>query len=86
MSSESRRRAPGEHVANWFLREGFDWGVAELKLRFDHVKLQAEAMGSGAVLDWVIARDHTLDGDVVKLRSALELLKTFGKIISGQQS
>ena len=37
VSSESRRRAPGESVVTWFLREGFDWGVEELKLRFDNV-------------------------------------------------
>jgi len=86
VSSESRRRAPSESVATWVLREGFDWGVAELKSRFDHVKLQAEALGNEAVLNWVIARGHALDADIGKARSGLELVKTFGRIISGQQS
>ena len=34
----------GAHPAivstTWFLREGFDWGVAELKLRFENAKLE----------------------------------------------
>ena len=56
VSSESRRRAPDESIATWFLREGFDWGAEELKLRFDNVTLHAEALGNEAVLDWAILR------------------------------
>ncbi len=84
ISSESRRRAPGESIATWFLREGFDWGVAELQLRFDNVKLHAEALGNKAVLDWLIARGRTLDDDIDKLRSGLNLLKTLERITPGQ--
>ncbi len=86
VSSESRRRAPGDSVAKWFLREGFDWGVAELKSRFDSVKQRCEALRNEAILDWVIARGCTLDDDIGKARSALELVKTFGRITSGNQS
>jgi hypothetical protein len=84
LSSESRRRAPGDSVATWFLREGFDWGVAELKARFDNVTLQAEALGNEAVLDWAILRGSALDGDIGKLRSGLSLMQRLGKVISGQ--
>jgi hypothetical protein len=84
LSSESRRRAPGDSVATWFLREGFDWGVAELKSRFDNVTLQAEALGNEAVLDWAILRGSALDGDIGKLRSGLNLIQRLGKVIAGQ--
>jgi hypothetical protein len=56
-----------------------------LKLRFGNVKLHAEALGNEAVLDWSIVRGRALDGDIGKVRSSLELLKTFGKIASGLQ-
>ena len=85
VSSESRRRAPDDSLANWFLREGFDWGVAELKSRFEIVKRQAEALGNEAVLDWAVARGCALDGDIKKMCSGLELVKTFGRITSGQR-
>jgi len=84
LSSEARRRAPGESIATWFLREGFDWGVAELKSRFDNVTIQSEALGNEAVLDWLIERGRTLDSDIGKVRSGLELLRTLGRITSGQ--
>ena len=64
------RRAPGESIATWFLREGFDWGVAELKLRFENVKLHAEALGNKALLDWLMSRGRTLDDDIGKAHSA----------------
>ena len=64
ISSEARRRAPDEDVTIWFLREGFDWGVAELKSRLDKVKLHAEALGKDAVLDWVTARGRVLEDDI----------------------
>ena len=79
VSSESKRRAPGDSCRKLVLKEGFDWGVAELKLRFDNVKLQAEALGNREVLDWVIARGLTLDGDIVKARSGLELRENIWK-------
>jgi hypothetical protein len=84
VSSESRRRAPGDSVTTWFLREGFEWGVAELQLRFDNAKLHARALGNEAVLDWLIARGRALEGDIGKLRSGLKLLKRLGSVISGQ--
>ncbi len=84
VTSEARRRAPDSATA-WFLREGFDWGVAELKSRFELVRLQAEALGNPAVLEWAIARGRALDGDIDKLRSGLELVRTFGRITSGSQ-
>jgi hypothetical protein len=82
VSSEARRRSPGESIATWFLREGFDWGVEGLKLRFENVKLQAEALGNKAVLDWVIVRGRVLEEDIGKVRSGLKLLKKFARIIS----
>jgi len=85
VSSESKRRAPRNTVTEWFLNEGLDWGVAELKLRFDNVKLQATALGNKAVLDWVTARGRTLDSDIGKACSGLELVKTFGRITSRKQ-
>jgi hypothetical protein len=85
VTSESRRRAPGESVATWFLKEGFDWGVEALKWRFDDVTLQGRGLGNEAVQDWLTARGRTLEDDIGKLRSGLILLKTLGKIISGQQ-
>jgi hypothetical protein len=85
VSSESRRRATGEEsIALWFVTEGFDWGVKELKLRFENAKLHAEPLGNEALLDWLIARGRTLDDDIGKLRSGINLLEKLGKIISGQ--
>lgn len=83
--SEARRRAPGENIATWVLREGFDWGVNELKSRFKSAKLYAEALENDALLEWVISRGQTLDDAIEKLRSGLDTLKTFGRVISGQQ-
>jgi hypothetical protein len=85
VSSESRRRATSEEsIATWFVREGFDWGVNELKLRFENAKVHAEALGNEALIDWLIPRGRTLDDDIGKLRSGLNLLERFGKVISGQ--
>jgi hypothetical protein len=85
LSSESRRRAPGESIAAWFVREGFDWGVEELKLRFENAKLRSEALGNEAVVDWLIVRGRTLDTDIRRVRSGLEPFRTFGRVISGLQ-
>ena len=87
VSSEARRRATsGESIATWFVREGFDWGVNELNLRFENAKLHAEALGSEALLDWLIVRGRTLDDDIGKLRSGLNLLKRLGTVLAGQYS
>jgi hypothetical protein len=85
ISSEARRRAPGESLAKWFLKEGFDWGVSSLRSRFDSVKKEAEFLGNKAVLDWVVARESALDCDIDQARSGLELVKTFGRIFSSAQ-
>jgi hypothetical protein len=85
ISSEARRRAPGDSLAKWFLREGFDWGVSALRSKFENVKREAEFLGNEAVVDWVIARGHVLDRDIVAARSGLELVKMFGRITSGKQ-
>jgi hypothetical protein len=85
VSSEWRRRAPDDSIASWFLREGFDWGIGELKSRFETVKCQAEVSANKAVLDWVAARGRTLEGDIEGMRSGLALVKTFGRIVSGQR-
>jgi hypothetical protein len=84
VSSEARRRAPGDSLARWFLREGFDWGASVLRSGLDSVKQQAEHLGNRALLDWVIARGTALERDIANTRSALELVKTFGKIVSGK--
>ncbi len=86
VSSEWKRRARGDSLAKWFLREGFDWGAAELKVRFNNARLKAEAFRNKEVLDWMIARGHMLDRDIVEARSALELVKTFGTITSRKKS
>jgi hypothetical protein len=85
ISSESRRRAPVESVAEWFLREGFDWGVEELKLRFNNVKVIAEELGHEAVLDWLIARGGTLEADIDKVRSGVELLRSMESVMHSQR-
>jgi hypothetical protein len=84
VSSEARRRAPSESIASWFVREGCDWGVQELKLRLENAKLHAEALGNETLLDWLISRGRTLDEDVGKLRSGVNLLKGLSTALSGQ--
>lgn len=85
VASEARRRATSEEsIATWFVREGFDWGVDELKLRFENAKLHAEALGSEALLDWLIVRGRTLEDDIGKLRSGLNLVKILGRVLGGQ--
>jgi hypothetical protein len=86
ISSEARRRAPGDSIAKWFLGEGFDWGASVLRSSLDKVKLEAERLENRAVLDWVTARCRSLESDILKARSDLELVKTFGRITSGKQS
>jgi hypothetical protein len=86
LSSESKRRAPGENVTTWFLKEGFDWGVAELKARFEVVRTESEALGTKEVLDWTIARGIIMDRNIAEARAALELVRTFGRITSGKRS
>jgi hypothetical protein len=83
---ESRRRAPGDSVATWFLKEGFDWGAAELKKRFGTVKREAEALGNKDLLDWTITRDFALDHDIAGARDGLALVRTFGTITAGASS
>jgi hypothetical protein len=80
VSSEFRRRATSEEsIATWFIREGFDWAANELKLRFENARLHADALGNAALLEWLISRGRTLDEDIDKLRSALNLLKMVGE-------
>jgi len=86
ISSEARRRAPDESLTTWFLREGFDWGAGVLRSSLDKVKNDAEVLGNGAVLDWVIARADALECDIVEARSDLDLVKTFGRILFNQES
>ena len=85
ISSESKRRAPGDSLTAWFLREGFDWGAAELKSRFNDVRKEAEGLGNKEVLDWTTTRGLALDRDIVEAHSGLELVKKFGTIISRKQ-
>jgi hypothetical protein len=82
ITSEAKRRAPGESATTWFLREGFDWGVAELKMRFNNVKNFACALENEEILDWSIARGFLLDEDISRARSGLEMVRTFGRITS----
>ena len=84
ISSEARRRAPNDSVASWFLKEGFDWGAAELQARFNNVRMEADALGNKEILNWTAGRGRTLDRDVVAARAGLELVKTFGRITSGK--
>jgi hypothetical protein len=84
ISSEAKRRAPGESLAKWFLREGFEWGAAALRFRFGRVKKEALPLGNKFVLDWVIARGQAMEHDIIELRSGLELVKTFGKIAASK--
>jgi len=53
-------------------------------MRFENVKLHAEALGNEALRGWLIERGQTLEGDIGKLRSGLNLLKRLGSVISGQ--
>jgi hypothetical protein len=81
VSSEARRQARGESTATWFFREGFEWGIAELKDRFDNVKVIAEELGHEAVLDWLIARGRALDADIDEVRSGVELLRSMESVM-----
>jgi hypothetical protein len=83
VSSEAKRRGSGESLASWFLREGFDWGAAELRSRLNDVTLRAEALKNEAVVNWVIARGQTLESDIGKLRSGLKVLNILGGVLSG---
>ena len=85
VSSEARRRAHGDSITTWFLREGFDWGVEGLKSRFHSVRLCAEMLGNEEVLHWTVARGRTLDDDIGNLDSALKLLRTLDRITSDQK-
>jgi hypothetical protein len=85
VSSEWKRHARGDSLADWFLREGFEWGAAELKTRFKNAKHRAEALRNKEVLDWMIARGHILDRDIVEARSGLALVKMFGTITSSKK-
>ena len=84
ISSESRRRAPDESVATWFLREGFDWAVVELISRFDDVTVACKPLGRSTVANWVTARGRALEDDIGTLRSSLDLMRILGKVISGK--
>lgn len=81
VSSEAKRQAPDESLTSWFVREGFDWGAGELKLQFGHVILRAEALDNEGVLNWVIERGRTLEDDIGKVRSGLNLMKTLGSVM-----
>lgn len=83
-SCEAKRRAPDEDFTSWVLREGFDWGAAELKARFETVKTRADALGNIEVQNWTRARGQIMAADIETLGSGLALMKTFGRVISGQ--
>jgi hypothetical protein len=81
VSSEAKRQAPDESLTSWFVREGFDWGAGELKLRFGHVILRAEGLDNEGILNWVIERGRTLEDAIGKVRSGLNLMKTLGSVM-----
>ena len=85
ISSEARRRAPGESLSAWFLREGFDWGASVLRSSLDIVKNEAHALANREVVDWVAARGDALERDIAQAASELDLVKTFGRIVSGKK-
>ena len=80
-SSEARRRAPDDDLTSWVLRDGFNWGAAELKARFQTVRTLAADLGNKEVLNWTETRGRRLDADIQKLGSGLELMRTFSRVI-----
>jgi hypothetical protein len=59
-----RRCAAGESIAAWMLREGFDWGVDQLRLWIKELGQMAVALGSEGAADWVERRKTRLEDEI----------------------
>jgi hypothetical protein len=80
LSEAERRRGTGEGVTAWILREGFDWGVAELHDRYRRLHRQAEALGSAGLASHLTLHEQRLADTAAVLGPGFRALAT----LSGQ--
>jgi hypothetical protein len=71
-----RRRYPGESITAWILREGFDWGVDQLRLWIGELGEMAGELGSEDAMQWVARRKHRLEDEINTGYRGLSVLGT----------
>lgn len=82
LQSEFRRRHnAGESIAAWILREGFDWGVDQLRLWIGELSEMAASLGSEGAIEWVAKRKARLEDEIETGYRGLGLL---GSLARGQ--
>jgi hypothetical protein len=60
LSEAERRRRPGEPVAGWVAREGFDWAIEKLLAWLEELRRQAAQLGSESLLAYLDTRERLL--------------------------
>ena len=60
LSEADRRKGPGESVAGWVIREGFEWGIELLQTWMAELKALAHTLDSSALTAYLATREAML--------------------------
>ncbi|GAB4444532.1 MAG: hypothetical protein Kow0031_26970 [Anaerolineae bacterium] len=74
LSEAARRKRPAEPLAGWVAREGFFWGIDTLSQWMAQLQVQAAALGSPPLADWLRQRDTLLADAVAQVTPGLALI------------
>jgi hypothetical protein len=82
LSEAQRRKLPGESVASWVAREGFDWAINLLNTWLVELYSSAQTLNIGDVINYLKLREMLL----LKQTSEIKLrLPTFVKLLEALQ-
>jgi hypothetical protein len=76
LSEAERRRKRREPAAAWILREGFGWGVATIRLWYDALREDAEALGGDGLVQHLRVEEASLAARADELIPGYQSLAT----------
>jgi hypothetical protein len=80
LSEAERRRQPGEPVAGWVAREGFDWAIQKLLAWLERLRQQAAQLGSEPLVAYLDTRETLLIEQKEKASAGLQSLARLAAI------
>lgn len=83
LTEAERRRGAGESATAWILREGFDWGVAQLHDRYGALHRQAADLGSTGLARHLAVHEGRLADTAAALGPGFRALATLAGPMAG---